>query len=834
MATPDKYLTCLRRAMADTKGYGSVKIGKAKDEYARLAHENETVRGMGLNDARAEAMAEVMRRLDAAGQEKKDKLLGTAKVLSEHEARFKEAAGIKTWAGTIASKIGVGLKSLVEADVRLPSSNKNFIGVRELAEKRMFGMFNSTIDEASKNWLGINRGSTTLQEFASEIMTPGSTSNPVAKEFAKSWKQRDAFFYSEMKRLGVTLKQVAGEMVFHPAAALLGTREQFIADMKTHIDWNKSGAGHHILDAEKDDWLRAYYDAIRTNKWDALPRPFEYTGGQFARDLANERMIQFKNGESYAAMHSKYMNGDMLYTHNVSTKKLAHNIAVATIYGPSPAHMEKLIIKMAEDMAHDLTPEGSSAKDIDKYIKKYRNITDLALHRNPMDPESQLGMWSTAISNLNIASMLGGSAFLSIPGDIANMIATRMSNHEPILGALAGIPKAITMSKATQREMLLFGHSASEYQNQIVHEARFNNMAEYGVTGIRYVADKTLRMTGMPRGFEAVRAADMMARAKSIFEQRGVSYDQLAEKQVLERWGMTEAEWNTTRKAMQTGNNYSPANDISMFRPYDHADALGPELTQKWQLLFHNEGKRNVIESSLEARAIAMQGLRPDTVAGFFLSSTAKFHSYAITYGLSLARTIMAANSTSDRLAIGARSGLALIILTAMGMQARQYWQGKSFSDPTTTKFWVKAAFSSGVFGYWGDLVSGSTRSDPTAAIVDTLAGPYGKMIGEVVDQTLGSAFQAMDASDKAGSWTAGKAGVHLVDFLRSYMIPQPFFLQPLLQRHIYEPLQEQLDNQLMQQRYTSQKGYAATAGTPYRPGYGPGERGPIIPLPGS
>src|SRR4029077_1297697 len=129
---------------------------------------------------------------------------------------------------------------------------------------------------------------------------------------------------------------------------------------------------------------------------------------------------------------------------------------------------------------------------------------------------------------------------------------------------------------------LLFGHGAAEYQNQIIHEARFNNMAEYGVTGIRYMADKATRLTGMPRGFEGVRAADMMARAKSLFEQRGTNFDNLSEKMVLERWGMTPEEWDTTRKAMSSGTNYSPANDVFMFRPYDHADALGPDLTQKW------------------------------------------------------------------------------------------------------------------------------------------------------------------------------------------------------------------------------------------------------------
>jgi hypothetical protein len=829
MAAPDAYLGCLKKEMNKKRGYGDKKISAAADEYQRLAERN-LASGMALTDARDTAMNTILTRLDAAGQEKKDKLFATAKLLSDHEARLRSTSAVKTWAGTVASKIGVGLKSLLESDLRLPASNFNFMAIRDIAEKRMFRMFNETIESASKNWLGQQRGNTTMREFAAEIMKPGSTNNPVAKSFADAWRQRDAFFMSEMKRFGITVSPVDGQMVFHPVAAKLPPKAEFIADMKNNMDLNKSGGGAIIRENELDDWLGKYYDGIRKGNFNDLPKAFEQTGGQFTRDFANDRMIQFKDADAYAAMHEKYMNGDFLYTHAQSTKKLAHNMALAQVLGPSPVHMEGTLIKMAKDLAAELTPAGSNVKAIDKQIRRFQTMMDMALHRNAMDPESAIGMWTTAISNFQQGAMLGGSVFASLPGDMATMIATRMINHEPVLAALAAIPKALIMSKATQREMLMFGHGASEYTNQIVHEARFNSMAEYTTTPFRWGADKVLRLTGMPRAFEAVRAADMMARSKSLFEHMNTPYDQLAERDMLARWDVTAKDWQATQKAMQTGNNYSPADGIGMFRPLDHADALGPELTQKWQLLMHNEGKRNVIETTLEARAIATAGLRPDTWAGFLLSSAGRFHSYALTQGLALARTIMEADTVGGKMAIAARSGLALIVLTAMGLQVRDYMQGKQFADIRNPKFWARAVFASGAFGYWGDVTNGAVRADPASAVLNTIGGPYVKMMGDAIALSMGSAFANMDVNEASGTWTAGKAGVHLVDFFRQNLIPAPFFIKPLLDRHILEPLQEAMDPKLMAQRYAGQISHAIAAGTPYRKGNEPGTRGSIIP----
>lgn len=823
----DKYLDCLVEHLEKAVGMGKTRIGEAKDEYVRQTEANQE-KGLGLNDARTKAMAFIHDALDQSKIAKQKRIDATAKRISEFEARRTETLGVKMpFRGSPAERIGRMLRSMIEDDPILKTAEHNFVAEAEIAEKHMFSMFRNVIDDFSQNWAGIRRGSVEDADIANEFKKPGSSNNKVAADIANAIRQIHKYYISEINLHGASVKHTEGEMVWKPVSSKITNEAELINDIKANINWNTSGAGHYVRLGERDEWVKKYVRAAFENKWDGMPRPYEHTGGEFARDFHNDRMVQFKDGASHDFMSKKYMDGGIYQTTLHSIQKMAHNMAVVKIFGPSPNHTVKLFRDMAEKAYLDVTPIGTSPTKINKHLKKYDTMTDIVLRHNAMDPEGRLGAMVNASSNLMTTAMLSQASFLSIPGDIATMMANRLANNEPVLRAVGSYIQAMSQIKNARREMLHAGWGASEFTSSTFYQSRYDYGAQFGPTWTKYLADKTMRLNLMNRGFDAVRAADTRARAASLYEARNTAWSQLRERGMLERAGFTEAEWKKTAKAMET-KVYSPNDEIGMFRPFDHYDALGSDLTHKWQRFYYNQSRRSVIENTVESRAMLMGNTRADTLTGAIANSFARFHGYPTTFFMSMARSAMSADTVGGVIWNLTRTGGMVAMAAAMGIQAKNFWQGKEFQDMRDPEFWLKASMSSGAFSIWGDYVVGGMRADPATTISKAIGGPLVEMFADAIALTEGSAFQALEIGEHSGKWTLGKTGVDAVDFLRKYMIPEPFFVAPLIQRNLLELLQEQMSPKTMAKRYKGQNKAQEKAGTPQKPGTGPGSRNPL------
>ena len=377
-----------------------------------------------------------------------------------------------------------------------------------------------------------------------------------------------------------------------------------------------------------------------------------------------------------------------------------------------------------------------------------------------------------------------------------------------------------------RRDALGIGHIHSEYSAQITHSTHYHNNFAMGETAAKWLSDKTMKLNLMNRHFDAMVTSDNKWRAISLFENRHLSYDQLNERFLLENNGITPAEWDRTRKIMGD-NPFQPADEISMFRPLDHMDALGSELTHKWQRLFWNESRRSVMRSSIEAQAIAMGGSRADEVVGALRKSTVAFQSYGITFALNLSRILME-NSADERMGAFARIGLTTVIAGAIAAQARNIANGRSLEPMDTTSFWIKAV--SQAMGPWGSLISGGLRTDPASAIIKAAGGPLVEATAEFIARTEGSAFQFFEINESNNTWQGTKEGVKWIDFIRKYAAPNTFWAGILLQRHILEPFQRYLDPHGMDVRFKHQQAQAKGVGSPFFKGVGPGTGSAILP----
>jgi len=838
----DKFLKCLIGELSKLKGYGQVRLAKITDEYKHYAERNVEA-GMNLNDARSAAMEQVKKDLEDLAIAKKARLADDAKKISEIHNRIMATNDIRTmasvWAkvpllgrkaNVSASRVYTALRSMVEQDIRVPQSESNFVAHMDTAKQYMASMFRETIQDIGYNWLDMRRGSTDLLDVVREIMQPGSSQSQMAKAFAKAYRDSDRYAVSEMNLNGTTIKQTPNEIVFAPAKVKMvnATKAQFVQDMLQKADWTKTGFGRVPQD-ERADWLGKYYDThIRqSTEGNKLPIPPESIGGRFVRDFHNDRLIQFRTAEDYMAMHEKYMDGSFIETNMHRIDKLAHNVGVAKTWGGNPVHMMNVYRELAAQ-AIIQSGDKTAPRGVDRMLRRYTVISDMAMRRNPMDPESTLGMVVSMTSNAAAMAQLGHASLVSIPGDIGTAIANRLRNHEPIMNFLGSYLRAFT-SINSKHDALVNQFSTAEMFGHSMVNARFGIDTQYGPYAFKYLADKTMAVSGMNRGFESAMVADKAARAMSLWDQRGKSFADIREVQMLRNNGFTEADWKATQKAMASKPAFSPADGVQLFRPFDYADELGTDLMHKWGRLYENESRRSVMQATLESRAILTLNTRPDTLAAALLHSFSRYQTFSVTTGIAMTRAILAADTPMGIMKSIARIGLATIPLAALAIQLRNWSNNRPFEDMTKPVFWLKAFGSSGAGGMWGDYVTGAIRSPDSGQLVKRMGGP---LVEEAADALamLSSPIASMLINDKAYKWTASKAGIDFVDFMRKYMVPQPFFVGQVLQRDIMEPFQHYLDPKLMEQRWKGQRGYAASHGQPYAPNFGPGTSVPLIP----
>jgi hypothetical protein len=828
----DKYLDCLREALTKAR-YGPVRQKEAHAAYQR-AVDGYVAKGMGLNDARPAAMQEITDRLTARALEKQDRVIATTKKLGEMQASLVETmadATGKWYDRSIGVRAYEAYLGKFEDVSRLKTSRGNFQAEKDVALGNLTSMFRSVMDDFSKNWLGINRGSVDAADIADAVLglgKPSQAAKNIADTLAKMWK----YTATELGLNGVAVPKEFG-MPFQPNKVKLENmgEDAFVKMAMDRTNWNKSGNGYFIRENEREAFLRSYWYAHVHEVWDqaeqfntnaalkGIPRPYEFTGGQFSRDFQNFTMLQFKDGKAYAEMHTALMDGDFLSTTQRLIEKQAHNLALAKVFGPSPQHAADAMAKMTVDAAKAAKFPKQSISNMNRLMRRAKNVRELAFKENPMDGESRLAMTVSMVSNIMNSAMLNGALITSIPGDFATMLSHRFSNNEALIGPMGQYLKDFLNTATARRDALGMGHIYSEYMGQMTYSAHQHSGFALGEHYTKVLADKTMKANLMNRHFDAMTTADFKWRAFQLFEDRNLAYGQARMKDVLENNNITPAEWDKTRKAME-GQAFQPADDVRLFRPLDHFDTLGTELVHKWQRLFWNESRKSVLRSSMEAQAIAMAGSRADTFTGALRKSTVAFQSYGITYGLNMGRAIMH-GSPGERLGAFARIGVSAVIAGAIATQARNLWQGKTLEDMTSVSFWTKVIGSA--LGPWGAIATGGLRTDPASAVIKAAGGPLLQFTADLYARTAGSAFQFMDMGEGSSTWLGSKEGIKWLDFIRQNFAPQTFYSTLLLQRYVLEPLEKSMNADMMKKRIKAQRARAKGAGAPFREGVGPG-----------
>jgi hypothetical protein len=301
-----------------------------------------------------------------------------------------------------------------------------------------------------------------------------------------------------------------------------------------------------------------------------------------------------------------------------------------------------------------------------------------------------------------------------------------------------------------------------------------------------------MRISGANRQVNVSRGSVQYEKMAHLWRQIQTPYDQLANKAILAKHGITEANWDAVRKNIAP---YEPKPGARFLRPLDildikHADK--ESLFIKFATMVDAESRYMVPAATLEAAATLRGTTRPDSLPGAIAYSFSMFKNYPVSIYNMYGRKMMAMPEARSRVGFLAALGIGMITSGAIAVQLREMTRGKEPIDMHDPKFWGKVVMTSGALSVWGDFIFGGNAQGK--GFTETAAGPLAGLAGDVVDLTVGSAFGWIDAMDQDQPF-GGKWASKITEFVKRYNpVASNWYLRLALEREIFDQMQRFID----------------------------------------
>jgi hypothetical protein len=404
------------------------------------------------------------------------------------------------------------------------------------------------------------------------------------------------------------------------------------------LDWSKMRwpDGNLIRPEERTDALRQAY---RTLSQDGAIAMKETGVGRasIGNALDKHRFLIYKEGQSWLDMHAKYGDGNVFDVISAHLDQMSHKTALVQQFGPSPETARQTIKNVVRKQAGIAAATADSlgnkrdttavadAEAIMGNHKLFDNMFDSITHANHMDPHSIGGAVVHTTSNLMTSALLGGVPLIAMPGDFLTTLSARFVNHMPLRDGIGLYLKTFATPGAygnMQNILHRAGFVTDEQISATFAAERFTGVATYGPSLSRRIGETVMRASGLTRHTNVARGTARLEFMGLLDEYKGVEYDALPFKLVLERYAIDKKDWDAVRKL----NSWSPNGTAKYLRPLDILNSnigLKDERYRKFYGMIFSESNNMVPASSIEAAATLRGSTRPDTLHGAVLHSFA-------------------------------------------------------------------------------------------------------------------------------------------------------------------------------------------------------------------
>jgi hypothetical protein len=627
-----------------------------------------------------------------------------------------------------------------------------------------------------------------------------------------------------------------------------GGREAWKAKITPLLDPDRMTnpvTGQPVGRAGLDAALDHVYDSIVSqNRANITPSMTRRGQGSIASQRQDERFLMFRDAASWLDYNRTYGKGDVVQAVFNHVNGMARDIAAMEILGPNPAAMVEY---MKQVVGFEIGKKEVGKPSLAKGPRFFKNSqAALAEHRLDALWQTMRGRatvaagWADFAANLRnvlIAAQLGKTVILAASTDPFVARASRK---------LAGLPVTATISKMiatlgeqSKRDIIRSGIIWDEYMHIMHDELRFSGPA-VGADWSRWIADRGVTWSGLQPLTIGRKLVEARAWQAHIADESGKAFAQLDQRfrTTLEGFGVDAATWDIWRKGKDPAGFVTPRQIELNGGDVQYLDMSGgalrsPAHKAEAKALAHRAAaemlsevisswsERSVPAGTPNSRSILTGAAPRGTFTGEMVDYMLQYKSFGLSFTTMQMEAIfeMAATRGGGK---GFRSGLAYmaplaIMLTVGGavyLQIGALLDGKKPEDMNDPGFWLKAAYTGGGFGLFGDFVKSSENRFGQSPF-ESLLGPGPAAIGDAVKLTLGNA-QAIAAGEDTN------IGRQTVQSLRRYtpVLSSHWATRGAYNRLVLDNLQWMLDP-AADKSFKAQAAQAKKNGTPFfvRPG---------------
>lgn len=548
--------------------------------------------------------------------------------------------------------------------------------------------------------------------------------------------------------------------------------------------------GQAGLDASLD---HVWESIVSGNRAHLKPAARARGRGALATQRQDERFLTFRDAASWEFYNRQFGQGDPIQSVFRHVNSMARDIAALETLGPNPAAMleyMKQVVALETGKLETGKPSLAQARpivrDSQAAYEDYRLDSLYATLRGNGEVVSGAANFTSNVKNLMVSAQLGGTAILAA---VTDPFIARAANKLAGLPTTGNIARMVSMLSERNRDQIVrSGVIWDEYMHVMHDELRWSGPA-VGAEWSRWLADRGVTWSGLKpltTGRKLVAAREWQGH---LADESGKTFAQLDPRlrTALDGFGVEQRHWDIWRQAKDPAGFVTPAQIEANGGPVQYLDLtpgkIGPaQLAAEQKALAHRDAaeklaevitswsERSVPAGTPNARSVITGKAQRGTVTGELVDYMLQYKSFGLSF-TSLQLEAMGEMAAMRGGGKGRRSGLgyfaALAIPLTLGGAA--YMQIKSLLDLKEPEpmdeagFWVKAAFTGGGFGLFGDFAKASENRFGQQPI-KALAGPGVAFLGDALGLTFGNALQGMQL---AGDLATGAEKPTKVEFGR-------------------------------------------------------------------
>ena len=582
----------------------------------------------------------------------------------------------------------------------------------------------------------------TMPLVVKEILEPGSTANPLAKEFAKAINEAMEIGRTRTNQFGGRVAKIKGNYLPQPHnSTKIGRvpQEEWTKDISSYLDLEQminNKTNRSFTQEELLLELPNTYNAIRTEGVNRLTPGARMGSSSLGNQRLDHRFLVFKDAESYLAYQSKYGDADVISTIYQHLESISRDTAMMRALGPNPNSGFRFLkdIVRIETKDLDLKPQDAIRSKLEGLENLY--MTHSGRLNSAADKNIANGF--AGLRHMLTSSVIGSAALLAL----SDFGFTRMTNKFLALPAYKankktlkllrdGLKKDKTFSKMAIRSGLI-----GEHWSTIASAANRYMIDTDAPMLAKMFSDSVLRASGLSHLTQAGRWAFGMEFMGFMGDNFNLSFQQLAAKtkkskfqsygnldftKTLETYGIREGDWEIIRKTKLYDGaiddpNIQPGQAI-LFKPMDllKRNDISPEyanlLHSRVMEMIFTETDHAIPTASIRGRAAVMGKNKPGTFAGEILASGLMFKNFAIAIGFTHIMRGLRQTGLTGKAGYLFPFIVATTVMNSYSHEMREMLKGsdmvnfKDMSGEQIYQYWIKRIIGGGGLGIFGDLV---------------------------------------------------------------------------------------------------------------------------------